>query len=144
MEFITGNLGIFIGIAVVLIVLILVIATGYVKAPPDTAFIISGLRKKIVIGKASVKIPVLERLDKLSLKLIPIDVKTSSPVPTADYINIQVDAAVNVKISSTKERLNLAAENFLNQNTQYIAQVAREVLEEICVRLLGACGWRKW
>ena len=58
MEFITGNLGIFIGIAVVLIVLILVIATGYVKAPPDTAFIISGLRKKIVIGKASVKIPV--------------------------------------------------------------------------------------
>ena len=137
MEFVTGNLGIFIGIAVVLIVLILVIATGYVKAPPDTAFIISGLRKKIVIGKASVKIPVLERLDKLSLKLIPIDVKTSSLVPTADYINIQVDAAVNVKISSTKERLNLAAENFLNQNTQYIAQVAREVLEGNMREIVG-------
>ena len=35
----------------------------------------------------------------MSLRLIPVDVKTSNPVPTADYINIQVDAAVNVKVS---------------------------------------------
>ena len=114
-------------LAVVLVVVIVV--TGYKKAPPDTAFIISGLRKKVIIGKASVKIPFFERLDKLSLKLIAIDVKTSNAVPTADYINIQVDAAVNVKISSEPSRLALAAENFLNQNTQYIAGIAREVLE---------------
>ena len=114
-------------LAVVLVVVIVV--TGYKKAPPDTAFIISGLRKKVIIGKASVKIPFFERLDKLSLKLIAIDVKTSNAVPTADYINIQVDAAVNVKISSEPSRLALAAENFLNQNTQYIAGIGREVLE---------------
>ena len=47
-------------IAVVVIVFLLVIViTGYKKAPPDTAFIISGLRKKVIIGKASVKIPFL-------------------------------------------------------------------------------------
>lgn len=46
-------------------------------------------------------------------------------VPTADYINIQVDAAVNVKISSEPSRLALAAQNFLNQNTQYIASCQR-------------------
>lgn len=97
-------------IAVVFVVIILV--TGYKKAPPDTAFIISGLRKKVIIGKSSIKIPYFERMDKLSLKLIPIDVKTSNAVPTADYINIQVDAAVNVKISSEKQKLSLAAENF--------------------------------
>ncbi|MDO5423487.1 MAG: SPFH domain-containing protein [Eubacteriales bacterium] len=130
------NTGIFIGILVVILVLA-IIATGYVKAPPDTAFIISGLRKKIIIGKSSIKIPFLERMDKLSLKLIPIDVKTSSAVPTADYINIQVDAAVNVKISSEREKLSLAAENFLNQNTQYIAQVAREVLEGNMREIVG-------
>lgn len=137
MNMIMDNIGIFIGLIVVLVLLILVLVTGYVKAPPDTAFIISGLRKKIIIGKASIKIPVLERLDKLSLKLIPIDVKTSSSVPTADYINIQVDAAVNVKISSENQRLGLAAENFLNQNTQYIAQVAREVLEGNMREIVG-------
>lgn len=136
MSFILENLPVCIGIAAVLL-LILVLATGYVKAPPDTAFIISGLRKKTIIGKASIKLPFLERLDKLSLKLIPIDVKTSSAVPTADYINIQVDAAVNIKISSEREKLALAAENFLNQKTDYIAQVAREVLEGNMREIVG-------
>lgn len=126
---------IIVGIIIVLIIIILV--TGYKKAPPDTAFIISGLNKRTIIGKASIKIPYLERMDKLSLKLIAIDVKTSNAVPTADYINIQVDAAVNVKISSEPQRLALAAENFLNQNTQYIAGIAREVLEGNMREIVG-------
>ena len=120
-------------VLVLLIVLVIVIvATGYKKAPPDTAFIISGLRKKV-----SVKIPFFERLDKLSLKLIAIDVKTSNAVPTADYINIQVDAAVNVKISAEPEKLARAAQNFLNQNTPYIAGIAREVLEGNMREIVG-------
>ena len=125
-------------VAIIAVIALLgIIASGYVKAPPDTAYIISGLRKKIIIGKSSIKIPFLERLDKLSLKLIPIDVKTEAAVPTADYINIQVDAAVNVKVSSEPEKLKQAAENFLNQNTQYIAQVAREVLEGNMREIVG-------
>lgn len=132
-----GNFLVPIVIVAVILFLILILTTGYVKAPPDTAFIISGLRKKIIIGKASIKIPFFERLDKLSLKLIPIDVKTSTAVPTADYINITVDAAVNVKISSDSSQLAIAAENFLNQNTEYIARVAREVLEGNMREIVG-------
>ncbi len=128
--------GLIVGLAI-FILIVIILVTGYKKAPPDTAFIISGLRKKIIIGKASVKIPFFERMDKLSLKLIAIDVKTSNAVPTADYINIQVDAAVNVKISSEPKRLALAAENFLNQNTQYIAGIAREVLEGNMREIVG-------
>lgn len=124
-------------LVVAIIIFVLILMSGYVKAPPDTAFIISGLRKKIIIGKASIKIPFLERIDKLSLKLIPIDVKTSNAVPTADYINIQVDAAVNVKISSDAKRLSLAAENFLNQDTDYIGRISREVLEGNMREIVG-------
>ena len=127
----------YIGGAIVFILLFLIVTIGYVKAPPDTAYIISGLRKKIIVGKASIKIPFLERLDKLSLKLIPIDVKTSSMVPTADYINIQVDAAVNVKVGSDSNKLELAAQNFLNQNSDYMARVAREVLEGNMREIVG-------
>lgn len=89
-------------VAVVVLVILLFMAIGYVKAPPDMAYIISGVKKKskVVIGKASIRIPFFERLDKLNLRLIPIDVKTSNAVPTADYININVDATVNVKISN--------------------------------------------
>ncbi len=116
-----------------------VLASGYVKASPDTAIIISGLRKnpKVLIGRAGVKIPFLERRDELNLQLIPIDVKTSNAVPTADYININVDATVNVKISDNEERLKLAAQNFLNKNAEYIGRVAREVLEGNVREIVG-------
>ncbi len=124
---------------VVILLVIILLCMGYVKAPPDMAYIISGIKKKskIVIGKASIRIPFLERLDKLNLRLIPIDVKTSNAVPTADYINISVDATVNIKISNEPDRLRLAAENFLNKNTEYIAGVAREVLEGNVREIVG-------
>lgn len=124
---------------VVIAIIVIFLAVGYVKAPPDMAFIISGIKKKskIVIGKAAIRIPFFERLDKLNLRLIPIDVKTSNAVPTADYININVDATVNVKISNEPEKLRLAAENFLNKNTEYIAGVAREVLEGNVREIVG-------
>lgn len=123
----------------VLLLLALILATGYVKASPDTAVIISGLRRnpKVLIGKAGIKIPFLERKDELNLQLIPIDVKTSNAVPTADYININVDATVNVKISDNEERLKLAAQNFLNKNAEYIGRVSREVLEGNVREIVG-------
>ena len=123
----------------VLLLLVIIFLTGYVKASPDTAIIISGLRKKpkVLIGKAGIKIPFFERKDELNLQLIPIDVKTSNAVPTADYININVDATVNVKISDNEERLKLAAQNFLNKNADYIGRVAREVLEGNVREIVG-------
>ena len=138
MNFITDNIGTILIVLAVVIVLI-VLASGYVKAPPDTAFIISGLKKtqKVLVGKAGIKVPFFERLDKLSLRLVAIDVKTSDAVPTADYINIQVDAAVNVKVSNDPKKLKLASENFLNRESDYIAKVAREVLEGNMREIVG-------
>lgn len=129
--------GIIIGVVVVAVLVIL--ASGYVKASPDKAFIISGLRKNpmILIGKAGIKIPFLEKKDELNLKLTPIDVKTSSAVPTADYINIFVDAVVNVKISTDRELMKKASQNFLNKQTDYIAAIAREVLEGNMREIVG-------
>lgn len=126
-------------ISLIVLLLVFIFFLGYVKASPDTAIIISGLRKtpKVLIGKAGVKIPFLERKDELNLQLIPIDVKTSNAVPTADYININVDATVNVKISDNEERLKLAAQNFLNKNSEYIGRVAREVLEGNVREIVG-------
>ena len=126
-------------VILIVVLLLIVFLTGYVKASPDTAIIISGLRRKpkVLIGKAGIKIPFLERKDELNLQLIPIDVKTSNAVPTADYININVDATVNVKISDNEERLKLAAQNFLNKNSEYIGRVAREVLEGNVREIVG-------
>lgn len=136
MEFVSSHIP-QLGIAAGVVLLIIIIISGYCKAPPDEAYIISGLRKKVLIGKAGIKIPFLERLDKLSLKLISVDVKTATSVPTADYINVRVDSVVNVKISDQENKLALAAQNFLNQNSAYICSVAREVLEGNVREIVG-------
>ncbi len=143
MGFLLEHTGILVGI-VVAVVVIIILASGYVKAPPDKAYIISGIGKKarVVIGKASVKIPFFERLDKLDLSLMSVDVKTASAVPTADYINIMVDAAVNVKVSLDPEGLSLAQQNFLNKDKNYIVGVAREVLEGNMREIVGTMELR--
>ncbi|WP_024470049.1 flotillin family protein [Treponema pedis] len=129
-------------IAITIIALLVVVAislTGYVKAAPDEAIIISGLkkRKRFLIGRAGIKIPFFERADYLALGLIPIDVKTSSSVPTADYINIMVDAIVNIKISTDETKLEQATKNFLNLPPNSIGSIAREVLEGNMREIVG-------
>ena len=65
-------------ILAIVLAIVMIIATGYVKAPPDMAYIISGYKRqsKILIGRAGIRIPFLERLDKLLLKQITVDIKT--------------------------------------------------------------------
>ena len=99
MDFLLSPAGI-ITIAAAIIVIVLLIL-GYLKAPPDTAYIISGLRKRrILIGKAGWRVPFFERVDKLSLRVMQVDVKTSEAVPTNEFINVTVDGVANIKISS--------------------------------------------
>lgn len=116
---------------VALVLIVLVLACGYVKAPPDTAYIISGLRKKprILVGKAGFKIPFFERLDKLSLGAIQIDVKTGSAVPTSEFINVRIDSTVAVRVGRSPEMIALAAENFLNTSRDTISQKINDLLE---------------
>lgn len=47
--------GLLVPIVIIVILVIVIFSAGYRKAPPDKAFIISGLRRKakVVIGKAS-------------------------------------------------------------------------------------------
>lgn len=116
-----------------------VLASGYVKAPPDMAYIISGMHKKprILIGKAGIKIPFLERLDKLSLGAIQIDVKTGSAVPTAEYINVRVDSTVSVRVGRDPEMISLAAQNFLNVSRDQIALKINDLLEGNIREIVG-------
>ena len=88
MEFLLPYLPILIPVLVILVILLM----GYVKAPPDQAYIISGLRKnsRILIGQAGIRIPFLERLDKLYLGQMTVDIKTEQSVPTNDFINVSV------------------------------------------------------
>ena len=123
---------------VVAILLIIFIAISYVKCPPDMVYLISGVRKnpRIIVGKATLRIPFFERVDKLTLELIQIDIKTNN-VPTSDFINVNVDAVANVRIPNNEELIRVAARHFLNQDSRYIAENVQQVLEGNMREIIG-------
>ena len=127
---ISSNFLIGAGIGLLVLFIIILFVTSYIKAAPDEVIIISGFRQlRTIIGHAGFKIPFLERADVLSLKLIPIDVKTQNAVPTKDYINVTVDAVVNAKISDQPDDIKKAAQNFLNKDIGTIKGMIVDVLE---------------
>ena len=125
--------------AIVVVFILILLFSGYLKAPPDIAYIISGVRKKprILVGKAGIRIPFFERVDKLALGAIQIDVKTKSSIPTAEYINVKVDSTVAVRVGRDPEMIALAAQNFLNINRDTIALKINDLLEGNIREIVG-------
>ena len=129
---------ILIGVIATIVLLIVILLIGYVKAPPDTAYMISGFRKpRILIGKAGIRIPFLERLDKLSLKMFSVDVKTTDFVPNAEYINVKVDATVKIRIGQSEEMMALASKFFLNEKEDMIISRVQDTLEGNMREIVG-------
>ena len=125
-------------ILIVAAIIILLFAISYVKAPPDTAYIITGPRKqRVLIGRAGFRIPFLQRVDKLPLNLIQVDIKTPDAVPTSEFINIFIDGVANIKIGSSKEDIALASQIFLQQKLTGIQAIAKEVLEGNMREIIG-------
>lgn len=122
-----------------ILLLVIIVSCGYIKAPPDMAYIISGIRKKprVLIGQAGIKIPFFERMDKLSLGAVQIDVKTRTAVPTAEYINVRVDSTVAVRVGRNDEMIALAAQNFLNINRETIGSKINDLLEGNVREIVG-------
>lgn len=138
MEFLSMILP-FVPIVLGVIIVCAVLAAGYLKAPPDVAYVISGIRKKprILVGQAGIRIPFFERVDKLALGAIQIDVKTKTAVPTAEYINVKVDSTVSVRVGKEPEMIALGAQNFLNVNRETIAQKINDLLEGNIREIVG-------
>ena len=109
-------------IAIAVITILFILGAGFVSASPGEIKVISGPRgQRVLHGKTGWKIPILERVDSMTAGMISVDVKTSDFVPTNDYINVKVDAAVKVKIGTEKPELFRAAtRNFLYKTSSCI------------------------
>ena len=131
-------------IVVVAILLLALFLASYVKAAPDTALIISGVgKKKILIGKAGFRIPFLQRIDKLSLRVFQVDIRTDEAIPTSNFINIKVDGVANLKISSDPELLERAAESILNMSANELITQVQQVLQGNMREIIGTVDIKK-
>ena len=111
--------------------------TSYVKAPPSFAYIISGLSRepRVLIGSGGFRIPFFERMDKVYLGQITVDIKTEESVPTNDFINVDVDAVAKIRVMPNAEGTRLAAKNFLNMLPVEIADQLKDSLQGTCAKL---------
>ena len=131
-------------IGAVIIVLLIIFFASYVKAAPDTAIIVSGMgKRKILIGKAGFRLPFLQRIDKLSLRVFQVDIKTDEAIPTSNFINIRVDGVANLKISSNPELLERAAEAILNMNEVDLIKQVQQVLQGNMREIVGTVDIKK-
>ncbi len=131
-------------VIVLIIVVLMILASGYVKAPTDRAFIISGYRKKpkVLIGRAGIKIPFLERKDELVLKQVTIDIKTNGFIPTLDFIGVDIDAVAKVRIRTDAEGIELAMKNFLNMTEASICTALTDSLQGNMREIIGTQNLR--
>ena len=141
----------------ILVIFILVkLVPRYKIAPPDTALIISGFFRhkykvrntdgnvsvkrfgyRIVRGGATFYIPAIERVDKLDMCLMQVDIRTAQPVPTKEYISVLVDAVANIKIGSDDLSIATAAEQLLHYDAEQIKGLAKDVLEGNMREIIG-------
>lgn len=132
------NFGKIIGIVLVILALGIFFA-GFVSASPGEIKVISGPRgQRVLHGKTGWKIPILERVDSMTAGMISVDARTADYVPTNDYINVKVDAAVKVKIGTERPELfQTATRNFLYKSSEEIADEVRDTLEGHLRAIIG-------
>ena len=133
------NIFLIIAITVIVVGFLFILGAGFVSASPGEIKVISGPRgQRVLHGKTGWKIPILERVDSMTAGMISVDVKTSDYVPTNDYINVKVDAAVKVKIGTENPVLFQAAtRNFLYKASDEIADEIRDTLEGHLRAIIG-------
>lgn len=126
-------------VLIAIVVLAVLLLLGYVKSPPDKAYIISGMRKepKILIGRAGIKWPFLEQKDSLILKQISIDIKTNGYIPTQDFIGVDIDAIAKIRVRTDPEGIKLAMKNFLNMKEEQIINSLTDSLQGNMREIIG-------
>jgi flotillin len=142
-------------IAVVSIVFFLVVvaaiwASRYTKVGPNEVLVVSGRKHKyvdpdgtvrtrgfrIVKGGGTFVIPVVEKIDVLSLELLTIDVQTPE-VYTSKGVPVKVDGVAQIKVKGDDISIATAAEQFLSKDTASIMNIATQTLEGHLRAILG-------
>ncbi|MDK2971144.1 MAG: flotillin [Candidatus Sumerlaeota bacterium] len=132
-------------IAVIVVVMIVVIggffATRYKKVGPNEVLVISGrlIGKKgfrTIRGGGAFVWPFLERVDRLSLNIMTLIVRTPE-VYTIQGVPVVVDGVAQVKIDNDQASIDTAAEQFLGMGDAEIERVALETIEGHLRAVLG-------
>ncbi len=138
------------GLVFLFILIIIVIAKRIQKAGPNEVLVISGLRRwirredgtrfkvgfRMVKGGMTFVWPILEKVDRLSLELITLDVRTPE-VYTVKGVPVIVDGIAQIKIRGDDISIATASEQFLSMGVEQIKHIALQTVEGHLRAILG-------
>jgi flotillin len=124
--------------AVALLVLLFMVRKFLYICRPSEVLIFSGRQRRladgtsvgyrVIFGGRAWRMPVLERVDRMDMTVIPIDISVSAAYSKGG-IPLNVRAIANVKVSSDGSHTNNAIERFLGRERDELRRVAKETLE---------------
>ncbi|MBV9745169.1 MAG: flotillin family protein [Acidobacteriia bacterium] len=100
------------------------------KAGPHEALIVYGTRgTRVVKGRGTVILPMVENYRGLSLELMSFDVAPQQDLYTRQGVAVTVEAVAQIKVKSDPESILTAAEQFLTKTPQEREGLIRLVME---------------
>lgn len=100
------------------------------KVGPNEALLIShGNKVEVVTGGSRVVIPLLQRIQELSLELMSFDVAPPQNLYTTQGVAVNVEAVTQIKVRSDAESIRTAAEQFLSKTQEDRENLIRLVME---------------
>ena len=103
------------------IVVLAALFSMWKKVPQDKAGVITGLKKRVITGGGGLVVPVLERIDYISLANLALHVETKGSL-SSQGVPISVCTTAVIKVRNDTASILTAIEQFDGRNEQEIAQ----------------------
>jgi flotillin len=141
---------VFVGLGLAFILAIYAVARRYKKVGPNQVMVISGRKYKIKTpdgridevgfrvrrGGGAFIMPLLEKVDLLSLEIMTLDV-TTPEVYTKPGVPIIVDGVAQVKVGGDEHSIRTASEQFLGKTPDQIKDIALQTVEGHLRAIIG-------
>ena len=137
------------GLGLLFMLALIVYGSMYQKAGPNEVLIISGrgqtrakhageehLGFRLVQGGGTIVWPIIEKVDRMSLEVVTLDIKTPE-FYTKFGVPIQVDGVAQIKVKGDEVSIRTAAEQFLSKDIQEIQAIAFQMMSGHLRGILG-------
>jgi flotillin len=139
------------GLITIFVIFSAIWASRYTKVGPNEVLVVSGRKHRyrdpdgtaqmrgfrVVKGGGTFVIPVIEKVDRLSLELLTIDVQQEQDVYTSKGVPVRVDGVAQIKVKGDDISIATASEQFLSKQTEEIKNIAMQTLEGHLRAILG-------
>lgn len=117
-------------IAVVLVVM--VIMSWWKRVPQDKAGVVTGIKKKVITGGGGIVIPVMNRIDYISLSASSLEITTEDSM-SSQKVPINVVSTVVLKVKNDTTSILKAIERFNGRDIKDVKlnmeEISRQILE---------------